>query len=67
MWRDEGALHVVGELSGTQAAYRVQGPGLSVERELEGTSVVISPGGLLDIRNLTLGPPSDRTPPRIAG
>jgi hypothetical protein len=42
---------------------QVQGPGLSVEKELEGTSVVISPGGLLDTRNLTLGPPNDRAPP----
>ena len=67
MWRDEGALHVAGQLSGAQVAYQVQGPGLSVESELEGTSVVISPGGLLDIRNLTLGPPSDRASPRVAG
>lgn len=58
---DEGGL--VAELSGRQVAYEVQGPGLSVEKELEGTSVVISPGGLLDTRNLTLGPPSDRAPP----
>lgn len=42
MWMDEGGLVV--ELSGRQVAYQVQSPGLSLEKELEGTSVVISPG-----------------------
>lgn len=62
---DEGGLAV--ELSGRQVADQVQSPGLSLEKELEGTSVVISPGGLLDTRNLTLGPPSGRAPPRVPG
>lgn len=58
---DEGGL--VAELSGRRVAYPGTRPWLSVEKELEGTSVVISPGGLLDTRNLTLGPPNDRAPP----